>query len=108
MLIYCLQTQTDDVYQDFYEDKILFGFSNYSRDSKFFDPVNKRVIGKMKNEFKGGIISEFIGLKSKTYSLVSVDGKKNKKAKGVDKNVVKNKRHKELVGLSLIKKIDIT
>ena len=30
--------------------------------------------------------------------------RKIKKAKGVDKNVVKNKRHKELVGLSLIEK----
>ena len=44
----------------------------------------------MTEEFKGEIISEFVGLKSKMYSLVSVDGKENKKSKGVSKKVVKN------------------
>ena len=33
-----------------------------------FDPVNKKVIGKMKDEFKGKIIREFVRLKSKMYS----------------------------------------
>ena len=61
-----------DVYEDFYQDENLFDFSDYPLDSKFFDPVNKKVIGKMKDAFKEGIISEFIGLKSKMYSLISV------------------------------------
>ena len=90
---------TDDVYEDFYEDENLFDFSDYTPDLKFLDLVNKKVIGKMKDEFKGEIISELVGLKSKMYSLVSVDGKENKKAKGVDKNVVKNTIHKEFVDL---------
>ena len=42
-----------DVYEDFYQDKDLFDFNEYSSNSKFFDPVNKKVIGKMKDEFKG-------------------------------------------------------
>ena len=41
----------EDVYEDFYEDKGLFDFSDYPQDSKFFDPANKIVIGKMKDEF---------------------------------------------------------
>ena len=41
-----------DVYEDFYQDKDLFDFIEYSSNSKFFDPVNKKVIGKMKEEFK--------------------------------------------------------
>ena len=44
--------ETDDVYEDLYEDKDLFDFSGYSKDSKFFDYVNRKVIGKMKDEFK--------------------------------------------------------
>ena len=47
----------------------------------FFDSANRKVIGKIKDEFIGKMINGFIGLKSKMYSLVSVDGKKNKKQK---------------------------
>ena len=55
------EIKTDDAYEDFYENKNLFDFSDYPRDSKLFDPVNEKVIGKMKEEFKGEIISEFVG-----------------------------------------------
>ena len=75
------EIEIKDIYEDFYEDKSLFDFSNYPQDSNFFDPVNKKVINKMKDEFKGTIISEFIGLKSKVYSLNAVDGGEIKKAK---------------------------
>ena len=51
------ENETDDVYEDFYEDKNLFDFSNYPEDSNIFDLVNKTVIGKMKDEVKGKIIS---------------------------------------------------
>ena len=44
----------------------------------------------MKDEVKGKIISEFVGLDSRKYSLIVVDGEKNKKTNSVDKNVVKN------------------
>ena len=47
----------------------------------FFDSANRKVIGKIKDEFIGKMINGFIGLKSKMYSLVSVDGKENKKQK---------------------------
>ena len=67
----------------------MFDFSDYSLNSKFFYPVNKKAIGKMKDEFKGKIISEFIGSKSKMYSTIAVDSEKVKKAKGVNENVVK-------------------
>ena len=36
--------------------KDLFDFSNYSKDSQFFDETNKKVIGKMKDEFGGVIV----------------------------------------------------
>ena len=51
---------------------------------QFFDLVNKNVIGKMKDEFKGKVISEFVGLKSKMSSLTSVDDEEVTKVKGVN------------------------
>ena len=83
------ENETDDVYEDFYEDKNLFDFSNYPEDSNIFDLVNKTVIGKMKDEVKGKIISEFVGLKSKMYSVVIVNNEEIKKAKGVKKMLLK-------------------
>ena len=62
----------------------MFDFSNYSKDSKFFDETNKKVIGKMKDEFGGVIIIEFVGLKSKMYSIKKIDGKEHNAAKGVN------------------------
>ena len=41
----------------------------------------------MKDEFKEVPISEFIGLKSKMYSLISVDDEEVRKAKGVNKKI---------------------
>ena len=41
------ETETDDIYEDFYEDRSLYDFSNYSKDSRFYDPVNRKVIGKI-------------------------------------------------------------
>ena len=55
--------------------KDLFDFNNYSKDSKFFDETNQKVIGKMKDEFGGVIVIESVGLKSKMYSIKKIDGK---------------------------------
>ena len=58
----------------FYEDKYLFDFSNYPKNSMFYDLTNINEISKMKDESEGKINIEFVGLKSKMYSLTDVDG----------------------------------
>ena len=82
------EIKTDDVYKDFYKSQTSFDFSDILEDSKFFDPVNKKVISKMKDEVKGKII-DFLGLESKMYSLAIANNEEIKKEKGVNKNVVK-------------------
>ena len=70
--------------ENFFKRKHLFDFSNYPKDSKFFDQTNKKVIVKMKDVSEGKIIDEFIGLKSKMYSVKNIDGKESNIAKGVN------------------------
>ena len=73
----------ENVHEESFKWKDLFDFSNYSKDSKLFNETNKKVIGKMKDEFGGVIIIEFVGLKSKMYSIKKIDGKEYNTAKGV-------------------------
>ena len=62
----------------------MFDFSNYSKDSRFYDDTNKKVIGKMKNEYGGAIIDQFIGLKSKMYSIKKINARESSTTKGVN------------------------
>ena len=78
------ETKSENVYEEFFKQKDLLDFSNYLKDSKFFDETNKKVIGKMKDEFGGVIVIEFVGLKSKMYSMKKIDGKECNTAKGVN------------------------
>ena len=99
------EIKREDVYEDFFKDKNLFHFSDYSLNSKFFDPVNKKIIGKKKDEFKGKITSVLTGLKSKIYSLIAVDSEEVIKTKRMNKNVVKEIRQKEFADVLFNKKI---
>ena len=81
------------VYQECFKDGKLFDFSGYLKDSKYYDSTNKKLLGKMKDEFNGIKIFEFIGLKSQMYSLISVDDNEVSKAKGINKKL----RHEEYV-----------
>ena len=95
------EIKTEDVYEDFYEGKNLFDFSDYPLKSKFFDLVNKKVIGKMKDGFKEKINSEFVGLKSKMYALIDVNDEEVTKAKGVNKKII----HKEFADVLFNQKV---
>ena len=81
-LLYSIET--DDVYEDLYEDRGLFDNSDYPKSSKFFFDENKKVIGKFKHETAGLPISEFVVLKPKEYALTT-DSYEKKTAKGVKK-----------------------
>ena len=45
---------------------------------------NKKVVGKMKDKSEGKIVDEFVGLKSKMYSMKYIDDKKSNTAKRVN------------------------
>ena len=78
------EIKSENVYEEFSKWKNLFDFSNYPKDSKFFDETNKKVIGKMKGEFSGVIVDEYVGLKSKICSKKKINGKESNTAKAVN------------------------
>ena len=85
------EIEADNVYQDFWKDKHLFDNSDYSKNSPFFDTTNKKVIGKFKDEAAGIPIVEFVGLRSKMYSYMKDNKQVSRTAKGIKKNVIKQK-----------------
>ena len=72
--------KSEDVYEEFFKHKHLFDFSNYPKDSKFFYETNNKVINKMKGESERKITGEYVGLKSKMYSMKNIDGKESNAA----------------------------
>ena len=63
------EIKSENVYKKLFKWKDLFDFSNFPKDSKFFSETNKKVIGKIKDEFGGVIVDKFVKLKSKMYSM---------------------------------------
>jgi len=87
--------------EDFYED--MKGMIDYFDTSDFPDTynipkVNKKVIGKMKDENNGKIMTEFVGLRSKMYALKVQDRQEQKKyvikkkSEGIKKYVIKKSK----------------
>ena len=89
-----------NVYDQSFKYKHLFDFSEYPKDSVCYDSLNKKVLGKMKDELNESKIVEFVGLKCKMYSLISEDDKEVNKAKGVNKKL----RHNEYLDVLFNKK----
>ena len=65
-----------------------FDTSNYTFDRPLPTRVNMKVIGLMKDELGGDIITEFVALRPKAYSYITNDFIEMKKAKGTKKCVV--------------------
>ena len=79
--------KTDDFYQDMCEMKEYYDMSEYSKECSLYDETNKKVLGKFKDETPNGVITNFIGIRSKCYTI-RTNAKIIKKAKGVSKKVV--------------------
>ena len=88
------EIQTEDFYKDISGDvKNRFDTSNYPENhpSGILTGINKKVLGKMKDEAGGKIIKEFVGLRAKLYSYKMYEGEKEiKKCKGIKKQVVES------------------
>ena len=87
-LVYSIKTE--DFYADIADDvPTRFDTSGYIPDRPLPIGLNKKVIGLMKDELGGAIMTEFIALRPKLYSYRVLEGVENKKCQGIKKCVVK-------------------
>ena len=87
---FVMNIKTEDFYKDIANDvEKRFDTSNYEVDRPLPTGKNKKVIGLMKDELGGRIMTEFIYLRPKAYTYLTDDGKEDKKAKGTKKCVIK-------------------
>ena len=83
---FVMNIKTEDFYKDIANDvKKRFDTSNYEVDRPLPTEKNKKVIGLMKDELGGRIMTEFITLRPKSYKYLTDDGKEDKKAKETKK-----------------------
>jgi len=81
---------TEDFYKYIASNvKSRFDTSNYPKKHSLFTNVNKKVIGKFKDEASSKQITEFVGLRAKLYSY-KMDGVEEKKCKGINKSTRDN------------------
>ena len=87
---FIMNIKPEDFYKDIANDvEKRFDTSNYVVNRPLPTGKNKKVIGLMKDELGGKIITEFVTLRPKTYSYLTDDCKEDKKAKGTKKRVIK-------------------
>lgn len=92
---FILEIKTANVYTDISREPDINHFDTWEYEENNIYGIkkhNNKVLGKFKDELKGKILTEVVGLRSKCYA-VRILGKidKMKKAKGVKKNVLKKK-----------------
>ena len=86
-LIYDIET--DDFYKDIADNvESKFDTSGYVPDQPLPIGLNKKVIGLMKDELGGGIMTELVTLRPKMYAYKE-GGSESKKHKGIKKCVIK-------------------
>ena len=106
---FIMSIKTNDIYKDISVDvDERFDTSNYEINRPLPTGKNKKVIGVMKDELGGKIITELVTLRPKTYSYSTDDGKEDKKAKGTKKCVIKKTRKKHDVYTENINKIALS
>ena len=87
---FIMNIKANDFYKDIFDDvECKFDTSNYEVKRPLPIEKNKKVIGLMKDELGGEIITEFIALRPKSYSYLIDNDKIDKKAKGTKKCVIK-------------------
>ena len=92
----CYELYTDDAYADMLRDEDRFDTSDYPVGHDNYSTENCKVIGKFKDECNSDPVVEFVGLRSKMYSLLTKGGKEKSTAKGIKTSYQKKHMKHEL------------
>ena len=83
---FIMHIKTEDFYRDIADDvEKRFDTSNYQVNRPLPTGKNKKVIGLMKDELGGKIMTECVAVRPKPYSYLMDDGGSDKKTKGIKK-----------------------
>jgi len=91
---FCYHVVTEDLYKDMMSFAHELDTSSYPKDSEhlslraLYSPKNSKILGKFKDECNGTAPVEFVGLRSKMYSLLLSEDRSKITAKGVKKSYV--------------------
>ena len=89
--------KTDDIYKDIVEDvETRFDNPDYELDRPMPKRKKKKVIGLIKDELGGKIMTKFVGSRAKCYSYLIHDGSEDKKEKGAKKCAIKRRLEFEI------------
>lgn len=102
----CLEIQTDDVMADLTQHGLdsLMDLSEWPKNTdyygkEYYNPINKKVIGKFKDEMVTDdqitYITEVVALRSKMYSCLQSNNKNKATAKGITRAAKKGISHKD-------------
>ena len=92
---FIMHIKTEDFYKDIANDvEKRFDTSNYEVNRPLPIGKNKKVVGLMKDELGGKIMTELVALRPKTYSYLTNDFEEDKKAKGTKECVILKRRLK--------------
>ena len=78
----CYELYEKNPYKEMYKYKELLDLSNFPVSSKYYCSDNKKIVGKMKDEYGGKSIVKFVGLKFKMYSILDENNNKRITSKG--------------------------
>lgn len=92
-----IKQNSPDLFDYFNSKKHLFDTSNFPPTHYLYSAENKRKTGFFKLEYGSKIICEFVGLRSKMYSILFDEDKAIQKAKGIPKHGLKHIKHADYI-----------
>ena len=98
---FIMHIKTGDFYDDIAGDvEKIYDTSNYEVDIPLPKTKNKKVIGLMKDELGGRIMTEFVALRQKAYYYLMDDDSEAKKVKGTKKCVIKKYLNSKIIKIA--------